>query len=80
MEDIQKIWKCIKRKVEEVSLVLGDEVKINKITHMESASLVGCFYNETMTGYAMKIWNQEHFFPIIGYNPKFLTLAKGWFA
>jgi hypothetical protein len=46
--------KCDKRKAEEVNLVLGDGVKLNEITLMESASLVGHFANRRMTSDAMK--------------------------
>jgi hypothetical protein len=33
-----------------------------------------------MTGDTMKSWTEVHFLPILGYEPKCLTLAKGWLA
>jgi hypothetical protein len=80
MEDPQERRKCVKRKEEEVNLVFGDGVKLNEITHMESKSLVGNFSIRKMTRDMMKICTSTHFLPILGYEPKFLTLAKGRLA
>jgi hypothetical protein len=72
--------KCIKRKAEEVNLVLDDGVNLNEISLMESASLVVHFANKRMNNDSMKRWKKEYFTPILDYKPKCLTLVKGWMA
>jgi hypothetical protein len=61
-------------------MVLGEDIQLTKISHMEEEALVGKFTSRWMTAEDLKLWTQDLFMPILGYEWKSLTLAKGWIA
>jgi hypothetical protein len=71
--------KCVKWKMEEPNLILGEGVKLHEILDMEEVVVVGHFTSkEYVYGNTTK-WMIENFMGILGYTPKCMDWhMDGW--
>jgi len=71
----RKKRKCIKRKIEDLSLVLGKDIDLNDVLSMEKEVVMGNFSSRRMYMVVFWWWMEQIFQPILGYTTKFLILS-----
>jgi hypothetical protein len=76
MADRRKEKCCLKRKVGITNLILGKNIQFNEIAAMQQETLVGRFLNKRLFVNTLRQWTTYTFFPVLGYVPKCLVLAR----
>jgi len=61
------------------SLVVGEDIKLDRVQHLSDCALVGRLENTKASFATMKDWTISYWRPILQYNPLFSTLVNGWY-
>ena len=71
--------KAYKAAVKQYSLVVGEDIQLDRVQHLSECALVGRLENTKATFATMKDWMISYWRPILLYNPLFSTLVNGWY-
>jgi hypothetical protein len=59
-------------------MVVGEDIAIEEITHLEGKLLVGIFTKKTPGFSTLHSWIDQEWTPMLGYLPETHILTRGW--